>query len=95
VTRLPVLVVCDRLHARLSHEACVGRYTARVVSAGVGDRPATEGRHRHPECAGCPQGALRAGATALTLRRHTPTPPPALGRDADAVLPPRRWRDAT
>ena len=87
------LVPCDRLHARLTTAACVGRYTARVVSAGVGDRPATEGRHRHPECAGCPQGALRAGATALTLRRQQPTPPPAL--TVDRTLPVRRWRDAT
>lgn len=84
------LVPCDRLHARLSEAACVGRYTARVV---LGDRPASEGRHRHPECAGCPQGALRAGATALRVRRQQPTPPPSL--TVERTLPVRRWRDAT
>ena len=87
------LVPCDRLHARLSEAACVGRYTARVVSTANGERSADEGRVRHPECAGCPQGALRAGATALRVRRQQPTPPPAL--TVDRTLPVRRWRDAT
>lgn len=59
---LPVLVPCDRLHARLTHAACVGRYTARVRAPW--DRwesaRAAAGVPRHPECAGCPQGAARA-----------------------------------
>lgn len=61
---LPVLVPCDRLRARLTAAACVGRYTARVRAPW--DRwesaRAAAGVPRHPECAGCPQGAARARA---------------------------------
>jgi len=64
VSPLPVLVPCDRLHARLTAAACVGRYTARVRAPW--DRwesaRAAAGVPRHPECAGCPQGAARARA---------------------------------
>ena len=59
---LPVLVSCDRLHARLTAQACVGRYRARARAPWdrrEAVRP-SEGAPRYPECAGCPQGDARA-----------------------------------
>lgn len=55
---LPVLVSCDRLHARLTHAACVARF-------GAANAPDSlySGEHgrTYTGCRRCPQGATRAG----------------------------------
>ena len=57
---LPVLVSCDRLHARLTQAACVARF-----GAANGPETLYSGEHgrTYTGCRRCPQGAARAGAT--------------------------------
>jgi hypothetical protein len=72
------LVSCTRHRASLRAETCVARYTARVEWAhGAGLRGAV----RHPDCQGCPVGALRASvaAAAETARWRAPRSLPLLG----------------
>lgn len=88
---LPVLVSCDRLHARLTAAACVGRYTARVRAPW--DRwesaRAAAGVPRHPECAGCPQGAARAReGDVIAATAGTAPSPERLGPAVTAATPP-------
>ena len=57
---LPVLVSCDRLHARLTPAACVARFGAANAADTL-----YSGEHgrTYTGCRRCPQGAARAGAT--------------------------------
>lgn len=73
MTRLPVLVSCDRLRARLTTAACVARYAAaQPLALPYGD----QGGYGYTGCRGCPQGAERAPA---------PAPMPA-GASRDEVI---------
>lgn len=76
MTRLPVLVSCDRLRARLTTAACVARYAAaQPLALPYGD----QGGYGYTGCRGCPQGAERAGA------QPAPAPVPA-GASRDQVI---------
>lgn len=80
---LPVLVDCDRLHARLTLAACVARF-------GAANAPDSlySGEHgrTYTGCRRCPQGAARAGVAIQRPAAPRKVVPESRGAAVAAVL---------